>query len=1187
MRIQSMFHDDINRPINGVIKVDQDAVEVIEQEVREYVITKELRKHFSAFFNYYSDSFDVPTADIGVWISGFFGSGKSHFLKMLSYILENRSIGSTNTVEMFRQKFEDDPATFMQIDRATKGETETILFNIDIESSINKDKTAVMRVFAKMFYNHLGFYGENLKVAMLEYYIEQSGKTEEFRRVFEEKKGKSWVEMRRAFAFNGKFIIPTLMEVLDMSEEDAKRWFDDKSATELSIAQLVRDIKEYVDSKPKNFRLLFMIDEVGQYVGTDTDMLLNLQSLAEKIGSECEGKVWVCCTGQEAIDEIIKVRADEFSRIQARFKTRLSLSSSSVDEVIQKRILKKNTEAEKELAEVYDQNDSVLRNLFTFSDAQLDIKGYGTAFEFTTNFPFVPYQFIIMQKVFAEIRKHGNSGKHLSGGERSMLSGFQEAAQKVQDKDEYTLVPFFRFYDTVHSFLDGSIRRVIERCARAAEAGDGIDAYDVDVLKLLYLIRYIDNDVPANLDNIVILMADDIRVDKITLREEVRDSLNRLLSQNYIGRTGETYNFLTDEEQDIQRAIKNETSVDTAAIVERIAQMIFADIYTTKKYRYGKYDFAFDQMVDGVSVGAITGGMRLRFLTVATDATDKSKLRLMTESHGQAIVVLAETDYYNALEQAMKIRKYVKQRNVAQLPKSVQDIIRDQQDEATRLEVSASEELKKAIVSAEFYVAGENIEVKAGDAKSKIDQALEYLVAHVYSELDLITQHAETDADILSILLGTEAMVPGTEPNRDAAAKMEEYLEVQFRKNLPTSMADVQSRYQAIPYGWREIDIAAVAARLIFEQKVTIKYAGTTIQPNNPKLPDMLRKKSEIGKTAISKRQIVSVTKMKEAKEFLREYFDVMDVPNDEDGLIAFIVEKFTKQKEHYAALDARYEGHKYPDRALVQKAISLMEAVLSQQKDNIALIDCVVKKQDEIFNNKDQMQRVESFFKNQVAIFDEAVQLEASLRHELDYLSHEPEANAALNKIRAICIVQSGDKFDYKRIPELNDLMKEVHAGHDRLLAAKREELLEIVRQCLEAIHTAGADKYDAKNIMSTADNFYVQKKQQIAEYQSLALLDGLLPPMLQYKDTTVEKIEARPDPAKVDIQPSTVNERKEPYEAQQPATPKKIYKSLNRSIVFPAKRLESEADIDNYVEKMRESLKQLLKNCDGIQLK
>ena len=345
MVIQNMFVEDINRKINGVVKVDEDENKVLEQELNEYVITRELKRHFADFFNTYAEAFDEPTADTGVWISGFFGSGKSHFLKMLSYLLENKEVNGVRTVERFRKKFEDDPGTFMQVDRATKGETETILFNIDYEGSINKDKTAVLRVFAKVFYNHLGFYGENLKVAMMERYIDQQGKTEEFRRVFEEKKGKSWLEMRRAFAFNGKFIIPTLMEVLDMSEDDAKAWFNDKTATEISIAQLVEDMKAYVDTKPANFRLLFMIDEVGQYVGTDTDMLLNLQSLTEKIGSECEGKIWVICTGQEAIDEIIKVRADEFSRIQARFKTRLSLSSSSVDEVIQKRILKKKPES--------------------------------------------------------------------------------------------------------------------------------------------------------------------------------------------------------------------------------------------------------------------------------------------------------------------------------------------------------------------------------------------------------------------------------------------------------------------------------------------------------------------------------------------------------------------------------------------------------------------------------------------------------------------------------------------------------------------------------------------------------------------------------------------------------------------------------------------------------------------------
>ena len=250
---------------------------------------------------------------------------------MLSYLLENKEVNGIRSVERFRKKFEDDPATYMMIDRSTKVETETILFNIDIEGSINKDKTAVLRVFAKTFYNHLGFFGDNLKVAKLEQYIDQQGKTEQFRRIFEEKKGMSWLESRKAFAFNGKHIIPTLMEVLDMSEEDARAWFTDKSAIEFSIAQLVEDIKDYLKTKPNNFRLLFMVDEVGQYVGTDTDMLLNLQSLVEKIGSECGGKVWVACTGQEAIDEIIKVRADEFSRIQARFKCMtISLSASCI-----------------------------------------------------------------------------------------------------------------------------------------------------------------------------------------------------------------------------------------------------------------------------------------------------------------------------------------------------------------------------------------------------------------------------------------------------------------------------------------------------------------------------------------------------------------------------------------------------------------------------------------------------------------------------------------------------------------------------------------------------------------------------------------------------------------------------------------------------------------------------------------
>lgn len=1175
MIIRNMFQEDINRQINGVIKVDQGSADVTRQEVKEYVITKELKKHFIQFFDYYDEAFSTPTADIGVWISGFFGSGKSHFLKMLSYILENKEIDGRKTVEYFRDKFTDDPATFMLIDKATKNLTETILFNIDIEGSINKDKTAVLRVFAKMFYNHLGFYGENLKVAKLEQFIAKQGKTQEFRRVFKEKNGEEWIEARDAFAFFEDDVVATLTEVLGMSETAAHNWFDGTETTEMSIAQLVSEIKDYVRTKPKNFRLLFMIDEVGQYIGTDTDLLLNLQSLVEKIGSECNGSVWIVCTGQEAIDEIIRVRENEFSRIQARFKNRLSLTSSSVDEVVQKRILKKKGSVVPDLEALYARNDSVLRNLFTFTDSVLDIKGYSGPNDFVVNYPLVPYQFILMQRVFNEIRKHGNAGKHQSNGERTMLSAAQETVQKLQDKDETTLVPFYMFYDTLHSFLDGSIRRVIERCERAADNGDGIEQYDVSVLKLLYLVRYISNDIKATLDNIVILMADNIGTDKIALREKVRNSLNRLLSQNYIGRSGDVYNFLTDEEQDIQSEIKK-TVVDTASIVEKIAHIIFGDIYTAKKFRYDKYDFAFDQMVDGVNVGAVTGGMRLKFLSVATDAIEKSEMRLMTESAGQIIAVLGDTPYYTSLEQAMKIRKYIKQRNVAQLPKSVQDIIRAQQDEATNYENEASEELRKAIETADFYVAGERLAIKSGDAKSRIEQALEYLVAHVYSELSLIEKNIESDAEIISIAQGLVPQIAGLVPNQNAAAKVEEYLELQKRRNLPTSMADVQSRYQAIPYGWREIDIAGVVAILIHDQKVTLKYAGTTVQPDDRRLADMLRKRTEIGKVIISKREIVSSIKLKQAKEFLREYFDVMDIPDDEDGLVKFIKERFELQRNHYQELFNRYDStHNYPDKQLVARSIDLMQEILSQTKDNIALIDKLCSKANDLLDNKDDMQNVESFFKNQVVVFDAATQFEADLRNDIDYISENEEANKALNRIRAIVKVNQSAANIYRSIPELYGLISIVKNIHDEMLEKKRAELLEIVRQCMSAIHVLASQNLEVKSISDTADNYFAQRKNEISDSKSLALLDGMVQRILSYKDDTVSRMEAMLRP--VSTQPTT----------PAPGAKKKVYKPVMRQLLFPAKKLESQADIDEYVAKVKENLEKLIEGCDGVEIK
>lgn len=268
MQLKHIYKADINRDINGVIKVAQNDERSIEQELREYIITRELRKHFNTFFNHYERSLNQPTDKVGVWISGFFGSGKSHFLKILSYLLSNDTVAGKPAVEYFRDKF-DDPMMFAQLEKYAEVPTDTILFNIDSKSPINKDKTAILRVFAKVFNEHRGFYGDDLKVARLEQFIEKFGKMDSFKAKFRELNGDDWENVRDALSFFEDDIVETLIDTLGMSETSARNWFNGTETADLSIEQLVKEIKDYIDAKGKNFRLLFIIDEVGQYIGSD------------------------------------------------------------------------------------------------------------------------------------------------------------------------------------------------------------------------------------------------------------------------------------------------------------------------------------------------------------------------------------------------------------------------------------------------------------------------------------------------------------------------------------------------------------------------------------------------------------------------------------------------------------------------------------------------------------------------------------------------------------------------------------------------------------------------------------------------------------------------------------------------------------------------------------------------------
>ena len=1184
MNIGNMFQKDINRPINGVIQVEQEQIDVIKQEVSEYVVTSELKKHFNEFFDSYSRSFDTPTDNTGVWITGFFGSGKSHFLKMLSYLLENKDIDGKSTVDYFREKY-DDELSFMNIEKSTQVPTETILFNIDVEGSMNKDDTAVLKVFAKTFYNHLGFHGEDLKVAKMEQFITKQGKMDEFKQVFKELNGDEWLLARNEFAFWQDDIVEALQQVLGMSEDAALNWFNGEETVDISIAQLVNEIKDYVNSKPEGFRLLFMIDEAGQYIGTNTSLLLNLQSIIEKLGSVCRGQVWVVATGQEALDEMIKIRTDEFSRIMARFAVRLSLTSSSVGEVIEKRLLTKTDEAYENLKMVYDNNSNVLNNLYSLMAQKSDLKGYTSADQFARVFPFVPYQFIIMKDVFNEIRKKGHAGKHQSSGERSMLNGFQESAQKIQDKNEFSVVPMHYFYDTLHGFLDTAIRSVMERAERAAKNGDGLDDFDVNLLKLLYLIRYID-DIPSNVENLTILMADDIRVDKQVLREKVKKSLDHLINQNYVSRNGDLYMFLTDEEQDIARDIRN-TEIDTSTIVSALGNLIFSDIYESNKFKFNKNDFELNRSIDDKTIGnTYNDAMKLRFITVAADPVQLQELHLIAASKSsEAICVLSDDyAYFEALETSQKIRKYIKQIKISEKPVSIQKIIEEKQNEASRLENEAKELTKKAIADGKFYVGGEKENISGSDPVTKINKALEKLVGYTYQGLDMIDENYNNDADIENLLKNTNVAMDGFKPNSKAIEKVKEFLVIQGKKHMKTSVYDVHDKFNKRPFGWKNIDIAGVLATMLIDGDINIKYGGNKIMPENNRMVDYLRNNDKNGDIIVEIRKRPNELKLKNTINIAKEYFDIMDIPSEEEEAISFILDKFEIKRDELLTYKEKNKSRKYPGFDKIQEGLDLLDEIFSNRRDNIALIDTILDLEDDLLDSKDDLKEVEEFYQSQFNLFKNADDVSRDIDQNIEYYKENTEAMDAYNLIKDIVTYE--ENYDYSRIPKLNDAIAIIKDVKLHLIKEKQKELIEFVTQCFETIEIKShEDSKKLASILNRASIDFDNKKSMIEDTKELIKLDSRKQFITSDMNAFLEEMEKALKPTSTST--SKHENKNISGNTTKPDPKNSKIKTYYKDVVFESKSLKSEEEIDNYLKNIRVKLLKALESNDEIYIK
>lgn len=1208
MQIKDMFAKKIDREIQGVIIVGQGEETNVSQELEEYVVTRELQKHFADFFSAYKKSIDGTTPKMGVWISGFFGSGKSHFLKILSYILDNKLVGDKHAIDYFLDdKKITDNKVLSDMQLAANVPADVVLFNIDSKSESNgkQNKDAIVNVFLKVFNEMQGFCSSMPHIADLERRLVEVGRFDEFKEAFEDEYGDSWEESRKDFDFIQDSVVDALVSMDYMSEAAARNWCEKAiEAYTISIEDFAKRVKAYIDSKGENHHVVFLVDEIGQYIGDDSKLMLNLQTVTEELGKECLGRAWVIVTSQQDIDSITKVKGNDFSKIQGRFDTRLSLSSANVDAVIKKRILDKTDTAAQTLRLLYEQKATIIKNLIVFNDS-VEKKLYANENDFTESYPFVPYQFNLLANVLTSIRTHGASGKHLSEGERSMLALFKESASTLKDREMGVIIPFHRFYDALENFLDHSHKGVISKAYSNSYINPDqkdSDVFAINVLKTLFMIKYV-MEIESNIDNITSLMIENIDDDRIELKGKVEEAIKILMRQMLVQKNGNIYVFLTDEEQEINNEIEKE-NVEMSEVITKISEMIFEDIFTEKKYRYpefgGRYSFSFNQIVDDRPYKSNqTCDIGLRILTPWYDGgMDDATLRMMSGQGREVLVVLPNDDeFLTEMRVYLKIERFIRKNTSLKLAK-YESIKETKNVEMRERNANAKLYLIEGLKEATVYVNGDIVRLSAKEVNSKVNEALGRLVQTVFHKLSYIDT-AMGEADIRKLLHSTNQLqiLPegGTIANTHALDDVQGYIAMNSRNHMKTSMKSVKDRFMKAPYGFVEDDINWLVACLFKRGDLAFNVNGISVNLNNKSEDDIISyitKKAFVEKLLMEERVRVSEKDKKAVRDVMKEVFNTTVSTEDEDSIMKDFKRSSSNMINEMDKLEVYYKQYDYPGKNVIDTGKRLLKSVI-QISGALEFFSYVSKYRETFFDMAEDYEPVKTFFNGeQQNIFKRSLDMLAIYEDSKTYIV-DRELEEVIEKMRSIL---KQDK-PYKNIPQLPELRERFMERYSNILEEQSEPVRDSIKQdrsrVLEVLNTKSykdekltrytkafdelLDRAEQCNNISTLRSFADK-----AEALKLRLLNEMTEEENRIAQEVAKRLKLEQEKRKEEAGKRGEEVKAEAF-IEDVKQEFKVRTTKNISIKTVAKtaswRLESSEDIEKYLAILRENLMKEIK--------
>ena len=579
MKIKDLLKINIAEEVPLVIKAGDQNLELEQKEISQYIVTHQIESHLEKFLLNYK----LPSTEkIGVWISGFFGSGKSYFAKILGYLLSNHALPRGITArELFNERVAScaNPEFLKASISALNSIPATvIMFEIIGEGSMTED-TVQQVMFKKLL--QAGGYSSVPSVAIMEYELDEFGHLEKIREHIKAG-GDDYGKITTNAGEFRRLVSRVMAERLGYSLEEAKDFL--RSAVDkykkLTPGEFADHCVAYTEKTGK--RLVFIIDEIGQYVTSikdNDDRILALQAVAEAFSSKGKGSVRLIVTSQEKLDQLIansNFDKRKLGKLTDRFEVRLDLTSENVDEVARERLLKKKIETEPLFEKTMRDNQG---NITTLSNTEGSYKKTETKDDLMNYYPFHPYHF----QLIPDFVQNARGKSYQQATTRKFISLVDFILKNLKDEEFGRMVNATDLFDALGPGFFGS---EVMALVRSADDYLGRNVKASDILKTLHILKNLTK-IKASETVITRLLVKSIYDKEYDLGKEVRDVIDYLVDNRYVTRYNGEIDLVTDLEREFIKEM-NETIIDIPKRNEEIVRQLQA-ISNHRDYREIQY----------------------------------------------------------------------------------------------------------------------------------------------------------------------------------------------------------------------------------------------------------------------------------------------------------------------------------------------------------------------------------------------------------------------------------------------------------------------------------------------------------------------------------------------------------------------------------------------------------------------